>query len=190
MRPADPFAAQLRSEGGSYETSRFTGVFGGSFERRKLRRRTSATRSTQQLSRVLGAAAHERLRAHAVQQRRHRLRSAGDGNRRAHRAESRRADEGAGGQRAVDGRSVAGSKEGAQGSHDGADRTLGAPRAHGHGRAVRADLWRRAIAVQSAHLRDRAGRIADSGAAARARRRRSGSSDSTTARASASTCRA
>ena len=29
--PADPFAAQLRMEGGSYETSRFTGVLGGSF---------------------------------------------------------------------------------------------------------------------------------------------------------------
>lgn len=29
--PADPFAAQLRSEGGTYETSRFTGVLGGSF---------------------------------------------------------------------------------------------------------------------------------------------------------------
>jgi iron complex outermembrane recepter protein len=29
--PGDPFAAQLRSEGGSFETSRFTGVLGGSF---------------------------------------------------------------------------------------------------------------------------------------------------------------
>jgi iron complex outermembrane receptor protein len=29
--PSDAFAAQLRSEGGSYETSRFTGVVGGSF---------------------------------------------------------------------------------------------------------------------------------------------------------------
>lgn len=29
--PADPFAAQLRSEGGTYETSRFAGVVGGSF---------------------------------------------------------------------------------------------------------------------------------------------------------------
>jgi iron complex outermembrane receptor protein len=29
--PSDPFAAQLRSEGGSFETSRFTGVLGGSF---------------------------------------------------------------------------------------------------------------------------------------------------------------
>ena len=29
--PADPFAAQLRSEGGTYETSRFTGVVGGTF---------------------------------------------------------------------------------------------------------------------------------------------------------------
>ncbi len=29
--PSDPFAAQLRSWGGSYETSRFTGVAGGSF---------------------------------------------------------------------------------------------------------------------------------------------------------------
>ncbi|MEP7065384.1 MAG: TonB-dependent receptor [Gemmatimonadota bacterium] len=29
--PSDPFAAQLRSEGGTYETSRFTGVLGGSF---------------------------------------------------------------------------------------------------------------------------------------------------------------
>ena len=30
--PADNFAAQLRSEGGSYETSRFTGVIGGTFK--------------------------------------------------------------------------------------------------------------------------------------------------------------
>lgn len=30
--PSDAFAAQLRSEGGSYETSRFTGVIGGTFE--------------------------------------------------------------------------------------------------------------------------------------------------------------
>lgn len=30
--PSDPFAAQLRSEGGSFETSRFTGVLGGSFK--------------------------------------------------------------------------------------------------------------------------------------------------------------
>jgi iron complex outermembrane receptor protein len=29
--PSDPFAAQLRSTGGSYETSRFTGVIGGTF---------------------------------------------------------------------------------------------------------------------------------------------------------------
>jgi iron complex outermembrane recepter protein len=29
--PSDAFAAQLRSEGGSYQTSRFTGVLGGSF---------------------------------------------------------------------------------------------------------------------------------------------------------------
>jgi iron complex outermembrane receptor protein len=29
--PSDPFAAQLRSEGGTYETSRFTGLVGGSF---------------------------------------------------------------------------------------------------------------------------------------------------------------
>ncbi|MBK5188234.1 MAG: TonB-dependent receptor [Gemmatimonadaceae bacterium] len=29
--PADPFAVQLRSQGGNYETSRFTGVVGGSF---------------------------------------------------------------------------------------------------------------------------------------------------------------
>ena len=30
--PADPFAAQLRSQGGTYETSRFTGVIGGTFK--------------------------------------------------------------------------------------------------------------------------------------------------------------
>jgi iron complex outermembrane receptor protein len=30
--PSDAFAAQLRSEGGSYETSRFSGVIGGSFK--------------------------------------------------------------------------------------------------------------------------------------------------------------
>ena len=51
--PSDAFAAQLRSEGGSYETSRFTGVVGGSFTQRQLlgQRRPHLD---QQLSRVLG----------------------------------------------------------------------------------------------------------------------------------------
>ena len=87
--PSDAFAAQLRSQGGSYETSRFTGVGRRLVHQWQLlrRRRThlrrnnyreySAQRLTNGYGRTLFSTGGTDLRA------------AGDGNRHAHRAKSR-----------------------------------------------------------------------------------------------------
>ena len=80
MRQRDPFAAQLRSQGGSYETSRFTGVIGGTFKDGTYDANVGP-HLDERLSRILGAAPHERLRAHDVHLGRHGLRAAGDGDR-------------------------------------------------------------------------------------------------------------